>query len=358
MYDHRRITSLFFGGTLFLSSLLVVAGCVVEQGVPEEEVLPASAAPGTSLDAYEASLLPAFTRGEVSFCQMAHARLPQAKRIAPEEFDLAQARTLSDLQLLRSGELRAAHLLTAELVHATPSDEILVRRLEDGQISIEGAALKSGGAPLRRIMAPERGLRLVVEGASRVIIDESLDAAGLSEIHVVTGEGTHEIDVRASAPCVVVDPGGDAIQGPVQIKLSGNIEQSVMGCTGGDDVLAGSPGNDIISGCEGSDIICGRGGDDTLYGNTGRDTLYGQPGNDSLYGNEQDDCLFGGQDNDTLYGGQDNDGLDGNLGQDSCYGNLGAQNLCSINCEYVENCIIVNSIVPPCSSTPPGECAL
>ena len=127
-----------------------------------------------------------------------------------------------------------------------------------------------------------------------------------------------------------------------------DIDDSLTGRDGGDDVITGSSASDTIYGQEGHDTIYGGGGHDGLYGGTGGDLLVGddKPENlgdvtvegikdltedklddfiKSVEGTDDDgnDQLFGGVGNDVLLGMGGDDYLDGGAGEDAIFGGRG-----------------------------------
>ena len=127
-----------------------------------------------------------------------------------------------------------------------------------------------------------------------------------------------------------------------------DIDDSLTGRDGGDDVITGSSASDTIYGQEGHDTIYGGGGHDGLYGGTGGDLLVGddKPENlgdvtvegikdltedklddfiKSVEGTDDDgnDQLFGGVGNDVLLGMGGDDYLDGGAGEDAIFGGAG-----------------------------------
>lgn len=91
----------------------------------------------------------------------------------------------------------------------------------------------------------------------------------------------------------------------------------------GDDVLSGGENEDEIFGDAGDDFLEGRAEDDLVFGGTGDDSVFGNDGFDSLSGDAGDDTLFGGRQNDTMDGGDGADGLTGNEGADRLWGGAG-----------------------------------
>jgi hypothetical protein len=77
----------------------------------------------------------------------------------------------------------------------------------------------------------------------------------------------------------------------------------VVGTSGDDVPLAGTPEQDSIYGQAGNDVLLGQGGNDDLDGGPEQDSIYGQAGNDVLLGQGGNDDLDGGPGADTLRGG-------------------------------------------------------
>ena len=127
-----------------------------------------------------------------------------------------------------------------------------------------------------------------------------------------------------------------------------DIDDSLTGRDGGDDVITGSSASDTIYGQEGHDTIYGGGGHDGLYGGTGDDLLVGddKPENlgdvtvegikdltedklddfiKSVEGTDDDgnDQLFGGVGDDVLLGMGGDDYIDGGAGEDAIFGGSG-----------------------------------
>jgi glycerophosphoryl diester phosphodiesterase len=87
-----------------------------------------------------------------------------------------------------------------------------------------------------------------------------------------------------------------------------NIDNSLGGRNGGNDVIYGGDGNDRIG---------GKGGNDILYGEAGDDNIWGDEGNDIIYGGDGFDTLIGGNGNDAFYVSvQGRDTMTGGAGSD------------------------------------------
>jgi Ca2+-binding RTX toxin-like protein len=72
------------------------------------------------------------------------------------------------------------------------------------------------------------------------------------------------------------------------------LNNSVTGFEGGNDVINGQGGNDVLRGLAGRDLLRGEQGADYLLGGRGNDRLEGGDGNDRLRGDFGDDLLLGG----------------------------------------------------------------
>ncbi len=97
----------------------------------------------------------------------------------------------------------------------------------------------------------------------------------------------------------------------------------VVGTSGSDAALMGTPGDDAIFGLDGNDSINGLGGDDLIFGGAGNDRLDGGDGNDTICGGLGNDLLIGGSGNDGLSGDDGNDRLEGGPGDDVLFGGPG-----------------------------------
>ena len=150
---------------------------------------------------------------------------------------------------------------------------------------------------------------------------------------------------------------------PTSVAAASCAPATVVGTSGDDKHLEGTPGNDVIDALGGVDLVdafggndrvClgpggtsapfegevarGGGGDDRLFGGPGRDYLSPGPGNDRangdagqdyLVGSDGEDTMLGGKGNDDVFGGRGNDvvrggpGVDrvnGGQGTDACFG--------------------------------------
>jgi len=92
----------------------------------------------------------------------------------------------------------------------------------------------------------------------------------------------------------------------------------VIGTTGTDTALDGSPLGDIILGLGGTDTITGGNGDNFILGGSGTtdsvdgaDSITAGSGNDKIYGNAGNDTINGGTGNDLIYGGLGVDSITG-----------------------------------------------
>lgn len=77
---------------------------------------------------------------------------------------------------------------------------------------------------------------------------------------------------------------------------------TIMGTSGDDVELRGTPGPDVICGFGGDDEIWARQGADIVYGGRGSDILVGGSGKDRLYGGRGDDFIDGSYGDDLLSG--------------------------------------------------------
>jgi Ca2+-binding RTX toxin-like protein len=119
----------------------------------------------------------------------------------------------------------------------------------------------------------------------------------------------------------------------IVLPICGGKWATIIGTSGNDHILYGTPGDDVIVGLGGNDTIEGRGGHDIICGGEGEDELGSHPIDGSppvesvLYGGPDDDTV-GGDGQDRLYGegGGDtmpvistNNLLDGGPGEDSLF---------------------------------------
>ena len=127
--------------------------------------------------------------------------------------------------------------------------------------------------------------------------------------------GDDVIDARDGNDFVVAFDGNDGV-------IGGEGNDQIFGMEGHDIVLGGN-GDDLVIGGEGNDELYGQAGNDTLIGENGNDTLNGGAGDDFVIGDAGEDVLFGGAGIDTLSGGTDNDVLHGEDGNDILAGEDG-----------------------------------
>jgi Ca2+-binding RTX toxin-like protein len=103
---------------------------------------------------------------------------------------------------------------------------------------------------------------------------------------------------------------------PEDVPLCANVEATVIGTSGDDPSLLGTPGPDVIVGLGGDDIIRGGDGDDIICGGEGADGLVGDSGADRLLGDAGDDLIRGEAGADAAEGGFGIDMIMGGLGTD------------------------------------------
>ena len=175
--------------------------------------------------------------------------------------------------------------------------------------------------------------------------DDVTDVAGHASFTFTNG--TAEI-TNTITGCIDDDGGLDCDMGEAsdtatktweEPKCSGfeaDPRNQVVGTSGPDDDLAGTPGPDIICGLGGNDELRGLGGNDLLLGGAGADLALGGAGadearggagRDELRGGDGGDRLLGQDGNDSLLGQKGPDFLNGGPGNDSCDGGPGADTL-------------------------------
>lgn len=126
-----------------------------------------------------------------------------------------------------------------------------------------------------------------------------------------TGEDNLRVNIAANSK-LIGGAGNDTL-------TSNSGDDTLLG-EGGDDILIGGSGNDTLNGGNGHDTITAGEGNDLLIGGSGSDTLYGNDGEDTLKGDEGNDFLYGGNDDDEVVGGDGDDLLSGGSGNDRIYG--------------------------------------
>jgi Ca2+-binding RTX toxin-like protein len=67
------------------------------------------------------------------------------------------------------------------------------------------------------------------------------------------------------------------------VTFLNDLDNTVFGFNGSDDVINGQGGNDRLYGLSGNDILRGGDGNDKLFAGTGADILVGGAGDDTLY---------------------------------------------------------------------------
>ena len=100
----------------------------------------------------------------------------------------------------------------------------------------------------------------------------------------------------------------------VKNGVDGDVDETIDGSDGIDDILSLDDGNDTSNGLGGDDFLYGGTGTDRLRGGDGNDKIYGGTGKDILYGGTGDDKIYGGDGTDTIYGDAGNDIIDGGSG--------------------------------------------
>jgi Ca2+-binding RTX toxin-like protein len=119
--------------------------------------------------------------------------------------------------------------------------------------------------------------------------------------------------------------GADIIYGgPGADRVFGGNE-SLPGCSEGDQIV-GDAGADTIFGGDGGDAIFGGPGGDTIHGNGGCDDIFGEEGGDHVFGDENSagmEILWGGEGDDTVSGGPGRDAVYGGAGLDVLGGDDG-----------------------------------
>jgi len=93
--------------------------------------------------------------------------------------------------------------------------------------------------------------------------------------------------------------GTDLVISMIAHTLSANVENLLLGNTGGNINGTGNALNNFIEGNGGTNSLSGLGGNDSLYGYGGNDTLDGGAGDDLLNGGGGTDTMAGGAGNDT-----------------------------------------------------------
>jgi Ca2+-binding RTX toxin-like protein len=173
-------------------------------------------------------------------------------------------------------------------------------------------------------------------GCSAVSAGEvTCPAAGVSTVHVDSGDMSDVVVQKAKTPTVMDG-------GPGDDSLSGDGANETLNGGPGNDTLSGGGGNDALNGGDDNDSLDGSGGSDALNGGNGVDlatyAVRGKPVTVTLDGvandgitNERDNVqtenLRGGSNNDSLMGNASANVLSGNGGDDSLAGSGGNDSL-------------------------------
>jgi len=212
--------------------------------------------------------------------------------------DLARDRERVLLDDLRAGEAVFADA------------EQLVLRGAEVHVGYENgwlvAAQPGADAPLAKLrLANGVKVHIFADDVRKLVVSKSIASADIGHLLIMTAlDGAVDVDIEAPPTCLVIDGGGDAAAGPLQVDANSlNLtagpkptKATIHGTAGPDD-YTGTEGVDYMYGYGGNDRLDGRGSGDRLYGNTGFDRVYGggSPLNnlDELYGGKDDDHLDG-----------------------------------------------------------------
>lgn len=269
--------------------------------------------------------------GGLTFCQFREEHAVRAfdgmgrPEVERELFEADFSRRY--VQGLRTGELRRPSIPALAVPMARPDGEVVVYSPGQGQVALRGDVNSSDRAMALEART-QRGVRLDVTGAGRVVLDESLADSGLEELYIFTSGEETSIQVLGMVPCLLIDGGREQAAGPLTVDGS----QARLPAGDGDTAaLCGA----AIYGTSGRDAITGTGCSEEIFGLAGNDFIDGNLGADKLFGNEGSDCLTPGDESsgvDKLYGGMDNDFVFGTAGTEECYGDNG-YDYCSTACE-------------------------
>ena len=217
--------------------------------------------------------------------------------------DLARDRERAVLDGLRAGE---AVFAGAERLLVRGADEVQVG-FEDGWLVAQAPGVD---APLARLrLANGVKVHVLAHGVRKLVLTESLRRADIAHLIVLTDlDGAVTVDVEGAPSCLVIDGGGDAAAGPLQVNQTRGVITN-----------APNPAKGVVHGTNGDDHLSGTNGNDTMYGYFGLDWISAARGADSLFGNEDSDILKGGDDPASVnYGGKGNDFI---YGWPDAYGN-------------------------------------
>jgi RTX calcium-binding nonapeptide repeat (4 copies) len=118
----------------------------------------------------------------------------------------------------------------------------------------------------------------------------------LGAFWLLGGEGRNLFGPRSENP---KGSFGLMIPGYRAVTFGGELDNSIDGTMGGEDLLGGG-GDDEIHGREGDDFVNGELGNDVLEGGPGRDIVMGGPGDDTIIGIDSYELVDGGDGEDTL----------------------------------------------------------
>jgi hypothetical protein len=281
--------------------------------------------------------------GNQSYCTFHREQLLEAGSImslSQEGIEAMETRFADTyVEGLRSGALTRKSVASMVVPLAGPEQNVVVHSPAAGVLAVSGNLEASMGM-LVLDGTLHRGVQLNLVGDGHVTIDESVSKAGLEELYVFShGTGAVTIDLRATAPCVLVDGGREHAKGPLLLDTSKAVPDSDFDVQCVQNIY-GTTGNDTLHGNACNDNIYGRAGNDTVFGYSGRDFIQGEGGSDTLHGNEGRDCLSPGSFYDSfnnLYGGKDDDMLFGWFGVEACWGDDGTD-ICDSLCDSRNAC--------------------
>jgi len=222
--------------------------------------------------------------------------------------ELAKDRERALLDDLRAGEavfagVQRLDLRSADEVHVGFKDGFLV------------ATAPRVDAPLAKLrLANGIKVHVFAKDVRKIVLTESVARADIAHLILMTDlDGPVTVDVEAPPACLVIDGGGDAAVGPLEVN------GSALGLT-----AAPTPTNATITGTSGNDTLNGTSGSDQIYAFAGVDGINGGGSVDYLYGNEDKDLIIGGGGvADQIYGGKGDDLLYGSGNGEWCYGDEG-----------------------------------
>jgi Ca2+-binding RTX toxin-like protein len=138
--------------------------------------------------------------------------------------------------------------------------------------------------------------------------------------------GPHTLQVDSSAEA---NPGFPFARAKTTWDLSLVLSGcDVLGTSGDDPSLDGTPGDDVICGLGGADSIDAGDGDDTVFGGDGGDKIDGGRGVDAIFGGDGPDGIQGGNGRDAVFGGLGGDDIEDRLGPNVLDGGEGIDFVC------------------------------